>query len=277
MRALMTLAGAAFLLAGCLAGRQVITVSYTPEDPKPEPIRSYDYERAARVIAYTVAEQLNLPRFETVLYFYPSLKDYEAGFITELEAKSELASARSHALAIANCKYKKVLVNGHWFSRVAWPNRVKTLAHEMTHMAEFQLGNWRCIAPHAWLTEGFAHWSAYKVVEKLGLDTFAAARNELIQNIADFKSGRTLPQLSRLASPADWDYNARSLGLESTYAQAFLAVDYLIERKGLSAVLNYFALFERSRDRADNFKTAFGEDVSVFDADFGAHLKKILM
>jgi hypothetical protein len=60
----------------------------------------------------------------------------------------------------------------------------------------------------------------------------------------------TFPQFVALASRND----------VAPYAQAFLAVDALIERHGLPAVIRYFELFAASQDRTGNFTAAFGED-----------------
>jgi len=57
-----------------------------------------------------------------------------------------------------------------------------------------------------------------------------------------------------------------------TYGQAFLAVDFLIERKGPPSVVEYFRLFGESEDRLANFQAAFGWALSAFEREFGTYL-----
>jgi hypothetical protein len=66
------------------------------------------------------------------------------------------------------------------------------------------------------------------------------------------------------------------LGRPATYGQAFIAVDYLIQERGLSAVIEYFRLFKKLNNRERYFVTAFGESVSTFDGRFSEHLKVLL-
>lgn len=270
-----TLAG--LLLAGCMTSQQVVPVSYTPGTAKPSADRVGDYESAVQAIAYVMVEELKLPAIDTVVIIYPSLHAYEAGFVAELGSTPSQAAAKTHTLAIANCKHKKVLANGHGLSRHPWRARVKTLAHEMTHITQYALGNSRCGSPHSWLSEGVANWVAYTVLESLRLDSFAKGKDAFLDNLSKVKSYQTIPSLSQISSSSDWDYLVRSLGIEATYAQAFLAVDFLIEQKGLPAAIEYFSFFGQANNRAANFARAFGEELSVFERKFSAHLQKLLM
>jgi hypothetical protein len=60
-----------------------------------------------------------------------------------------------------------------------------------------------------------------------------------------------------------------------TYNQAFLAVDFLIERRSHPAAVEYFRLFARSDDRLANFRTAFSEDFSAFGREFAAYIDRL--
>jgi hypothetical protein len=55
-------------------------------------------------------------------------------------------------------------------------------------------------------------------------------------------------------------------------AQATLAVDLLIERHGIPAVLAYFERFAAAQDPQGNFRAAFKIDRSAFEAAFNARL-----
>jgi hypothetical protein len=66
------------------------------------------------------------------------------------------------------------------------------------------------------------------------------------------------------------------LGPGATYNQAFLAVDFLIEQKGLPAVVEYFRLFGKLDNRERNFTRAFHEPLAEFDDKFSRHLQILL-
>jgi len=267
--------GVAILLSGCLS-RQVVPIAYVTGSPTPaRAARSSDYGDTAKAIAFALGEELKLSSFETVLYVYPSLNDFKSGFVEELQGKPEQAAASSGSVALANCKHKKILVNGYWFRRVAWRSQVKTLAHEMTHVTQFAMGQWKCREAHAWITEGFANWMAGRVLERLSVDTFASWREEFLREMNEHRTFRALPSLRQLSNYADWEYMARSLGYGATYGQAFFAVDYLIQRCNLDAVVKYLSSFENSADREANFKAAFGFEFSAFEAEFAAHVQKL--
>ena len=56
------------------------------------------------------------------------------------------------------------------------------------------------------------------------------------------------------------------------YALSFVAVAFLLERHGVSAVVDYFKRFAASEDRIANFREAFGEDIEAFEAALTARV-----
>ena len=56
------------------------------------------------------------------------------------------------------------------------------------------------------------------------------------------------------------------------YAQAFLSVDFLIDRHGIPSVVRYFRSFAGSNDRLGNFRAAFDEDLATFSKVASQHL-----
>jgi hypothetical protein len=77
-----------------------------------------------------------------------------------------------------------------------------------------------------------------------------------------FVPRKTVAEL--VAEAKQWIEN---LSLES------LRAELLIERKGVQAAIEYFRLFARSADRLANFRTAFGQDMAVFEREFVAHVR----
>ena len=68
--------------------------------------------------------------------------------------------------------------------------------------------------------------------------------------------------------------HARARPPRDCRAQAFLAVDFIIERHGLPAVIDYFSRFGGSADPLANFSAAFGESRAAFEAALAARLRR---
>jgi len=94
--------------------------------------------------------------------------------------------------------------------------------------------------------------------------------------IASAKQFQTLPSLTQMVSGADWQTWNRNLGYVATYSQAFVAVDFLVEKRGLPSVIEYFRLFTKLDNRERNFRTAFGESVSKFTEEVNAYVRELV-
>jgi hypothetical protein len=257
------------LLTSCASVR-TIPIVYTPAVARDAAGR-HDYETAVQAIAAVMVEDLSLPRLDSVLMVYPHVGVYEMGLRMELDDRPNAAD-RSVAFAVASCGRRKVLADGRRLAELSWPNRVRTLAHEMIHLAQFELADWSCSAPPYWLMEGFAEWGALKVVDKLGLGNFATAVESSRRAVAAVR-GAELPGLDRLYSEAQWAAAEETVGRSAVYSESLLAVDFLIGRKGLAAVKDYFASFKESGTGGDRFVAAFGDDGRTFAIEFMAYVK----
>ena len=73
------------------------------------------------------------------------------------------------------------------------------------------------------------------------------------------------PRLSQLVTFPAW-VRASERYKDTMYALAFVAVDALLERHGMPAVIDYFRRFAASDDRVAAFRAAFGDDLGTFEA-----------
>jgi hypothetical protein len=126
------------------------------------------------------------------------------------------------------------------------------------------------------LREGFAEWVGYKVSDTFAAQTFSKSRDRVLDSIATAKSYQTFPSLTQLARNSEWLTWSKTLGRAASYGQALIAVDLLIEQKGLGAVVEYFRLFGKLNNRERNFTMAFGEPISGFEPKFTKHLQMLL-
>jgi hypothetical protein len=229
-----------------------------------------DDERTLVSIATVMERDLGLPELRAVLHFYPNRQAFQSA----LEAAGYDADlARDTAAAMSAIGgFRRVLLNDSALRRLKWSQRIALLAHELTHTVQYEFSSGRRSTSEQWLREGFADWVSVYVLESLDLSTREGARQRALNSLRAVGERRGLPILSDMVTFPEWvALSARPAG-ESIYEQAFLAVDFLIDRHHLSRVIAYFRLFAESDDRLRHFQTAFGEDLPAFEAAFRMHL-----
>jgi hypothetical protein len=287
--------GWGIFLSGCASTPLVLTIPPSAEVVGPPAYGSKDYPGALAAIMSVMARDLKLPPVESSVTLYFSQTSYESGVVAESEKDLErlrqqlgpranqlreeelVFSARRFAVSsVAVGMYKKVLVNEWRLAKYSWPEWLKVLAHELTHTVERNLVEGRLTLSDQWLREGFAEWVGYKVADTFGAETFAKSRDRVLDSIATAKSYQTFPSLTQLARNSEWLTWSKTLGRAATYGQALIAVDLLIEQKGVPAVVEYFRLFGKLNSRERNFTAAFGEPISGFEDKFAKHLQRLL-
>ncbi len=285
----------ALLASSCASGPQSITLKSVDRAVEPPSYGIKDYPETFRAILSVMLRNLQLPPVEVSVTLYSSQNSYVEAVVGDAERELQqlrkvlgplannlrddefLARARETAVsADAVGKHKRVLLNESSLDKYAWPEWMKVLAHELAHTVEYTLVDGQPALWDRWLTEGFAEWVGYKVLDLLGTESFAKNQEQRLGLMRTAKSLQTFPALSQLATASEFHTWARTLGLEVTYGQSLIAVDYLIEQKGLAAVLEYFRFFRKSNDREQNFLTAFGESPAAFDAKFSRRMAVLL-
>lgn len=285
----------ALLASSCASGLQSITVTSVDRAIEPPSYGTKDYPQAFRAILSVMLRNLQLPPVEVSVTLFPSQTSYVEGVVADAERDLQqlrkvlgplaknlrdeefLARARETAVSTdAVGKHKRVLLNESRLAKYPWPEWMKVLAHELAHTVEFALVDGRPALWDRWLTEGFAEWVGYKVLDLIGTESFAKSQEQRLGLMRTARTFQTFPSLSQLATGTDFHTWARTLGLEAAYGQALIAVDYLIEQKGLAAVLEYFRLFRKSNNREQNFTTAFGETHAAFDEKFSRRMSVLL-
>ena len=283
------------LLTSCVSAPRVIAIPSVSEPVGPSVARSTDYPEALAAIMSVMSRHLKMPAVEGSVTFYPTQVSYEAGVIAEAEkdlaqlrkqpgprakevSEQEIvfAARRSAVSSVAVGMYRRVLVNQKQLRTYSWWERVQVLAHELTHTVEKEWVEGRIATWDRWLSEGFAEWAGYNVLDRLGAQTLAKSRQGRVDAVAKARHRQNFPTLTQLVMGEEWITWLRIVGHPATYGQAFLAVDLLVEQKGLPTVVEYFRLFEKSNDRERNFVAAFGEPVVKFEEKFSEHLKALL-
>jgi hypothetical protein len=222
------------------------------------------YPQALATTLDVFREDLELPPLEVRLVFLPDRPTFEQ-LLLEIGYPAQLArDAAEDMTAIGG--YRSVLLNQERVERRSWPERVGLIAHELTHVLQYELGGGRRGESDQWIREGYAEWVEMRVLESLrlgGRDAAIDARRALRARASD-----TLPPLTRLGTFPEWVAQGRGGLSPLLYTQAFAAVDFLIARHGAPAVLDYFSRFAASQDREGNFERAFGETRQEFEGAF---------
>src|SRR5206468_486215 len=93
-----------------------------------------------------------------------------------------------------------------------------------------------------------------------------------VQRQPAFAHGRL--DLSTLGSPRDFTLRHQREGSVETYHLTFLLADYLIERHGFGAMVEYFSRLKRQPSEAA-FLSAFGDSIATFETRALTHLRSV--
>lgn len=206
---------------------------------------------------------LGVPPFAVDVHFYPGNRAFETALVGTGSTPALARASAERLIAIGG--HRRVLVNDARFDELEWPSRVQLLAHELVHALQYELTGGRRGTSEQWLREGFAEWMAIRAIDELGgIDRRAAlARLEQVWRA----SRGAVPRFDEMMTFPQWvDVVARP-GVEPV-ALATLAVDVLIERHGVSAVVDYFRLFATREEPAANFQQAFGDTRESFETSW---------
>jgi len=233
---------------------------------------SGDYEDTLSAIACVFAREFNLSVHGIYVLFHSNERAFESSLASA--NKFDATYARQTATwAVALSTTERIFVNEAVLSRLPWPEQIRVLAHELAHTAQYRLAGGRKSTSDQWLREGVAEWMASSIVDSLKLAPLAKRKALALARVS--KAGRdgALPALHRMVTFYDFAALRSTLGNPATYDQAFIAADFLIQCCGLPSILQYFRLFGQSDDRLQNFRTAFGKDLSTFEDEFRLHVR----
>jgi hypothetical protein len=264
-------------VAGCGSGRLVLpfTLDTRALGASPDAGQLGTHEDAIRGIATILARDLGLPMPATfTAYVYSGRDGFERGLVHDAHV-SPIRAAELSEFAVGIGKRRQLLLNDEggtargreWF---------RLIAHELAHVSQIELAHGEGRAEQ-WLAEGMAEWTAFNVLERLGLDTVVNRRSLAIagiRNHAALVAARL--DLETLGHPRGFTVRHLREGSLPTYQLAFLMADYLIARDGFPRVVAYFTSFERRQDRHANFRATFGQSLDQFELEVLAHLKSVV-
>ena len=232
--------------------------------------------RVLATISWVLTRELGLPLpWPLTAHFYGSQDAFVEGLV--LRGGADAGSAREQA------RYATGVGTAHGiFIRsdrlVAAPLLVRAglFAHELAHVSQYEMARGRRGGSEQWIREGFADWVRFRTLDALSLRPYAESRRRVIEEVRRAGPVGRLPALGVLVSNRQWIEARDGVGSPATYGQAFLATDWLVERWGHAAVIDYFRRFADGDDRARNFRAAFGAAPGQFAEEFRARLPALL-
>jgi hypothetical protein len=257
---------AALPVAGCasaVSGPLIVSTSAPGASPASRMDEITSYSRVVATATALVRAELDLGELEASVEFYPNRRSLEAALLAH-GYDSALARDTAEAMSAVGGS-RMVIVNTGALIGWSWPERLSLFAHELVHTVQYELGGGRRGTSDQWLREGFAEWVAARVLVRLRVTTMDAVERMHRDELGAPR--RPAPDLGELVTFRDWVGVQRSRPSVSIYALAFAAADYLIDRHGVAALLEYFRLFAHSQDRLANFEQAFGQSVPAFQAE----------
>jgi hypothetical protein len=207
---------------------------------------------------------LRLPPVQARLAFLPDDATFEA-LLREIGYSPALARETAQVMTAIGGN-RTILINQGRLERDGWPRRVALIAHELTHVLQYELGGGQRGTSAQWLREGFAEWVALRVMVTLDRLAGHEVRRHAIQRLRAHGGADRVPPLVALGRFPDWVAQSRGPAGPVLYDLALVSVWALLDRHGPEAVVRYFTLFSARQDRAANFLEAFGEAEARFDA-----------
>lgn len=262
--------------AGCAAGqRSVLAVSLDRTGP-PTLQEGADTPRVLASVAWVLINPLGLPLSRPLhAYFYSTQEAFELGLVTDARVETWMAKDQAR-FAWGVGTYYGIFLREDKLASASLLSRVGLIAHELTHVSQYELAGGRRGSSDQWLREGFAEWVKFQVLEHLGLRPYAESRSGVAGEVRRAGAVDQFPELTELATNRGWTAARIQFGRIATYHQAFLATDRLVARRGHQAAIEYFRRFGRFDDREGNFLAAFGLPVGEFAKEFRLSLSTLI-
>lgn len=227
------------------------------------------WPQALAAVLDVFERDLRLPRLNVRLVFLPDDRRFEQ-LLLEVGYTPALARGTVQTMTAIG-GHGNVLINESRVRGEGWTEQIALLAHELTHVLQYELGGGTRGQSDQWLREGFADWVEMRVLEELGASEAARARADALRRLRAVRPER-LPSLAELATFPDWVKRNQERPGGDLYEQAQVAVTVLVEQQGADRVIEYFQRFAARQARTANFEDAFGESVDAFDRRFRAHV-----
>jgi len=270
------------LLAGCAASTpyrtRVLAFDAPGVDAGAGTVLGSDPDelRIAQVVAQVIRERLRLPfPPDTTVRVYVNQATFAAGLVQDDSHVSDEAWDRAR-VAVAVASPRGLFLRGDLMSSMRVLDRVGVIAHELAHVNQMEMRRGGRGVPAQWIREGHADWVKYQVLDLLGMRPYSESREEVKRAILRSATPiRFFPPLNELSRGDRWTDASVRLGWGATYGQAFLAIDWLVERYGIERLNAFSRRFAGNEPPRSHWAAVFGVEYAEFVSQARARLEQL--
>src|SRR5215831_8773553 len=206
-------------------------------------------------VAWLMRNRLDLPfPPDTMAYVCVNQAALVEGLVKIAGEAPNVAQERSSAFGVA--AGTGLFLRGDYLAQMNLVGRASLFAHELTHISQNRLRAGGRGRPVQWILEGHAEWVKFRVVDLLGYRAYAESR-DIMMRAAVASTIDLFPDLGALTNNPAWLEATRRHGALATYGQAFLAVDWLVERYGSAKLLEFLGRFSLEVDPREHWRQSF--------------------
>jgi hypothetical protein len=224
-----------------------------------------------------------LIRHKLALPFPPAIKAYvyvnEATLVDGLiqvagDSRDEAWDKGRYAAGVA--ARNGLFLRGDYLARMPLAGRAGLFAHELAHVSQTRLRAGGRGRAAQWLLEGHADWVKMRVLDLLRYRSYAESREDVVRTVVGSSTPVILfPDLRQLAQNDAWVASTNKLGAPATYCQAFLAVDWLVERYGSARVTEFLGRFALDTAPREHWAEVFPVSYRQFVEEFRVRLENL--
>lgn len=233
-------------------------------------------EELINAAAWVISHKLELP-------FPPAIKAYvyvnQATLVTGLmtvagETQDEAWDKGRYAAGVA--ARTGLFLRGDYMARMHYVARAGLVAHELAHVSQSQLREGGRGRAAQWILEGHADWVKMRVLDVLRYRSYAESRDHVVRTVVGSSVPvKLFPPLQELAANPGWVTATNKMGAPATYCQAFLAVDWLVERYGSAKVTEFLGRFSRDENPREHWSKVFPISDRQFADEFRRRLENL--
>jgi hypothetical protein len=233
-------------------------------------------EELINTVAWLIRHQLELP-FPAAIkaYVYVNQATMVDGLMAVAgESRDEAWDKGRFAAGVA--ARSGLFLRGDYLARMHYTARAGLIAHELAHVSQMQLREGGRGRAAQWILEGHADWVKMRVLDLMRYRPYAESRDHVVRTVVTSSTPLALfPPLQDLDGNPAWVAATNKLGAPATYCQAFLAIDWLVERYGSAKVTEFLGRFSRNENPREHWSDVFPIPYRQFVDEFRGRLANL--
>ena len=233
-------------------------------------------EELINAAAWLIRHKLDMP-FPPVIkaYVYVNQATLVDGLVKLAGDSSDEAWDRGRYAAGVAAR-AGLFLRGDYLAHMHLVGRAGLFAHELAHVSQARLREGGKGRAAQWILEGHADWVKVRVLDLLGYRSYAESRDHIVRTIVGSPTPiKMFPDLRELGGNDAWVASTNKLGSAATYCQAFLAVDWLVERYGSAKVTEFLGRFSLDSAPPEHWTKVFPISSRQFLDEFRIRLENL--